>query len=220
MLRIFIGYDDRQPVSYNVLHASIMKHASQPVAITPLVLSTLPMKRRGLTPFTYSRFICPYLCGYYGKSIFLDADILVRADICELAELAPDTCDVSIVKNKLRFEWSSVMVFNNELCRRLSPEAIDDDRYNPLGLGWADQLGELPREWNHLVGYDALNPNAKLVHFTQGVPAWKETADSEHAAEWRSTMLDLVHAQPWADIMGNSVHAKPVLERLKTGEAA
>lgn len=214
MLKIFIGYDDRQPVSYNVLHASIMKHASIPVSITPLVLSTLPMKRRGLTPFTYSRFICPYLCGFKGKSIFLDADILLRSDIAELAEIAPDTCDVSVVKNKLRFEWSSVMVFNNELCRQLSPEAIDDERYNPLGLGWAEQIGELPTEWNHLVGYDTPNPNARLVHFTQGVPAWPETASCEHAGEWRATMLELVQAKPWSEIMGNSVHAKPVLDRL------
>ena len=220
MLKIFIGFDDRQAVSYHVLSASIMKHASQPVSITPLILSTLPMRRRGLTPFTYSRFICPHLCDYKGKSVFLDADILLRGDICELAELAPDICEVSVVKNRLRFEWSSVMVFNNELCRRLTPDAIDDERYNPLGLGWAESIGELPAEWNHLVGYDDPNPHARLVHFTQGVPAWPETMNCEHAMEWRSTMLELIQAKPWAEIMGSSVHAKPVLERLKTGEAA
>jgi hypothetical protein len=81
MLRIFIGYDDRQPVSYNVLHSSIMRRASIAVSITPLILNTLPMKRRGLTPFTYSRFICPYLCGFEGTSVFLDADIMLRDDV-------------------------------------------------------------------------------------------------------------------------------------------
>lgn len=217
MLRIFVGYDERQPVSYHVLHASIMRYASQPVSITPLVLDTLPMRRRGLTPFTYSRFICPYLCGFKGKSVFLDADILVRSDITELFEAAPDVCDVSVVKNKLRFEWSSVMVFNNELCQRLTPEAIDNEKYNPLGLGWADQIGELPSEWNHLVGYDDPNPNARLVHFTQGVPMWPETGGCEFASEWRNEMMALIQAQPWAAIMGNSVHAKPVLSRLNAG---
>ena len=214
MLKIFIGYDDRQPVSYNVLHASIMKYASQPVSITPLVLLTLPMKRRGLTPFTYSRFICPYLCGFEDYSIFLDADIMLRDDICKLMDLIDPEVQVSLVKNKMKFEWSSVMVFRNALCWKLMPEFIDDVSQNPLGLGWASQIGELPSEWNHLVGYDEPNPNAKLVHFTQGVPAWRETADCEHAAEWRATMLELVQAKTWNEIMGNSVHAKPVLERL------
>lgn len=214
MLRVFVGHDERQPVSYHVLHASIMRHASQPVAITPLVLETLPMKRRGLTPFTYSRFLCPYLCDFKGKSVFLDADILLRSDIAELFEAAPDVCDVAVVKNKLRFEWSSVMVFNNELCHRLIPDAIDNEKYNPLGLGWADQVGALPPEWNHLVGYDEPNPNARLVHFTQGVPMWPETGGCEFANEWRNEMMALVSAQPWATIMGNSVHAKPVLKRI------
>src|SRR5689334_309825 len=84
VLRVFIGFRDRPAVSYHVLCASIMKHASKPVAIIPLVLPTLPMQRRGLTPFTFSRFICPYLCGFHGKSVFLDADIMLRADITEL----------------------------------------------------------------------------------------------------------------------------------------
>lgn len=219
MLRIFIGYDDRQAVSYHVLCASIMKHASQPVAITPLVLPTLPMKRRGLTPFTFSRFICPYLCGFYGRSLFLDADMMLRADIAELFSFTGDF-DVAVVQNKMRFEWSSVMLFNNERCKILTPEYIDDLAGNPMKMGWSQSIGALPPEWNHLVGYDTPNPDAKLVHFTQGVPAWPETMQCEHAGEWRSTVLELIQAKPWAEIMGNSVHAKPVLERLQTGEAA
>lgn len=215
MLKIFIGYDERQPVSYNVLHASIMRHASLPVAITPLILSTLPMKRRGLTPFTYSRFICPYLCNYEGYSLFLDSDIMLRGDVFELLRHARDfDFDVAVVKNKLRFEWSSVMLFNNEFCSQLTPRSIDSLTSNPLTLGWAREILALPAEWNHLVGYDEENPNAKLVHFTQGVPAWPETMHCEHAKEWQSYMLGLVGARPWNEIMGGSVHAKPVLDRL------
>jgi len=215
MLKIFIGFDDRQPVSYNVLQYSIIKYASQPVSITPLILDTLPMNRRGLTPFTYSRFICPYLCGFEGKSVFMDADMILRADICELLNYNMDNIDVALVKNKMKFEWSSLMLFNNERCRKLTPQFIDDESHNPLGMGWAKAVGELPAEWNHLVGYDDPSPNAKLVHYTQGVPAWRETADCEHSMEWRTTMLAMTQAKPWTEIMGNSVHAKPVLERLK-----
>ena len=212
MLRIFIGYDDRQPVSYNVLHSSIMRRASIPVSITPLILNTLPMKRRGLTPFTYSRFICPYLCGFEGRSVFLDADIMFRDDIAKLP--FNDDCEVSVVKGSLKYEWSSVMVFNNEKCKILTPEFIDDISHNPLGMGWSKKVGDLPKEWNHLVGYDEPNPSAKVVHFTQGVPVWPETANCEFGNEWRSEMLAMMQAKPWAEIMGKSVHAKPVLERV------
>ncbi len=219
MLRIFIGYDDRQAVSYHVLCASIIKHASRPVQISPLILPTLPIKRRGLTPFTFSRFMCPWLCSYRGKSVFLDADMMLRADITELFSYKGDF-DVAVVQNAKRFEWSSVMLFDNERCQILTPQYIDNETNNPMKMNWARTIGALPAEWNHLVGYDPPNPDAKLVHFTQGVPAWPETMNCEHAGEWRSTMLEMIQARPWAEIMGNSVHAKPVLERLKTGEAA
>ena len=77
MLNVFIGYDPRQPVAYNVLQHSIVRHASEPVAITPLILKQLPIERRGLTEFTFSRFLVPYLCGFKGMAVFLDADMVV-----------------------------------------------------------------------------------------------------------------------------------------------
>ena len=42
MIRIFIGYDPREAVAYHVCANSIVRHARQPVAITPLALHTLP----------------------------------------------------------------------------------------------------------------------------------------------------------------------------------
>jgi hypothetical protein len=53
-LRIFIGYDHRQAISYNVLQFSIFRRCSKPVMISPLFLPTLPLTRTGLTPFTFS----------------------------------------------------------------------------------------------------------------------------------------------------------------------
>jgi hypothetical protein len=47
----------------------------------------------------------------------------------------------------------------------------------PHGIDWLseDLIGDLPREWNHLVGYDAPRSDAKLVHYTQGMPIFEET---------------------------------------------
>ena len=68
MLNVFIGYDQRQPVAFQVAAHSIWKHASYPVAITRLQLNQLPIKKTGLTEFTYSRFLVPYLCQFQGTA--------------------------------------------------------------------------------------------------------------------------------------------------------
>jgi len=213
--RIFIGYDERQPVAYNVLAHSIIARASQPVAITPLVQRTLPTKREGLTPFTWSRFLVPWLCGYKGMALFLDIDIMVRADIVELFHHGAGSGAVAVSKNPMTFEWASVILFNCDHLdnRRLTPELVEGG-HKLHAISWTEAITDLPREWNHLVGYDKPNPDAKLVHFTQGIPAFPETQDCEFAAEWMQEANTAVSSKPWHVLMGNSVHAKPVFDRL------
>lgn len=219
MLRIFIGYDPRQVISYTALQQSIFERSSKPVSITPLVLSTLPITRRGLTPFTFSRFLCPWLCDYKGLSLFLDADMIVMGDIAELFSLMDDDASLMVVKNKMKFEWGSMMLFNNEKCQVLTPQYIEKDG-NPLTLEWAEKIGDLPAEWNHCVGYDEPRESPKLIHYTQGVPAWPETKNSEHADLWFAELKKTMHREPWADLMGSSVHAKAVYDRLANEKAA
>ena len=48
-----------------------------------------------------------------------------------------------------------------------------------------DHIGEIPHGWNHLVGYDAVDTDARNLHFTEGGPWFQEYADCEHAGEWR-----------------------------------
>lgn len=91
-LRFFIGYDSKEPIAYHVAAHSIMRHASCPVAITPLVQSTLRAmglytRERGpteSTEFSMTRFLVPALCNYKGHAIFMDSDFLCRADVAEL----------------------------------------------------------------------------------------------------------------------------------------
>lgn len=46
-------------------------------------------KKRGAwgTPFSAFRFAVPELCGFKGRALYLDADMLVRADVRELLEM-------------------------------------------------------------------------------------------------------------------------------------
>jgi len=220
-LPIFIGWDHRQPVSFMTLAHSLIAHSSKPLAITPLVLGTLALRRAGLTPFTFSRFIVPHLMNYDGWALFLDIDMMFRADPAELFALADDRYAVMVAKNPLRFEWTSMMLLNCKKCRVLTPEYVETEP-GLHKIVWApeEEIGGIPAEWNHLVGYDEPNPDAKLVHFTQGVPAFAETKDCEHGEEWRQMASSAFSAVSWRELMGNSVHAQVVQERLKKQEAA
>lgn len=209
-MNIYIGLDLRQPIAAQVLMHSVYTRASKPVCITPLVLSQLPIKRRGLTDFTFSRYLVPYLSDFVGRSIFMDADMLCLGDVYELMDLADPLAAVSVVKNKQRFEWPSLMVFNNAMCRQLTPEWIDNKETAPQSLSWARQVGELPPDWNHLVGYDRHGP-AKLVHFTSGIPCWPETKDCEYAAEWQDERKACNSTVTWEELMGKSIHRERVL---------
>lgn len=239
-MKVFIGYDPRQPVAYNVLAHSVWTRASKPVEITRLQLNCLPIKRRGLTEFTYSRFLVPYLSEFKDYSIFLDSDMLCLGDVHELGALAmaefikygvehpaditkseegkkiitEHKMSVCLVKNARAFEWPSMMVFNNEACKVLTPEFVDNTQNSLYDLKWANSVGELPARWNQIVGYDAPNSGAQLIHYTQGIPCWPETVNCEFSAEWKRELKSMVSTVSFNDLMGNSVHAAPVKERL------
>jgi hypothetical protein len=219
-MRVFIGHDKRQPVAVQVLMHSIYARASGPVSITPLVLPQLPVKRTGLTEFTFSRYVVPHLCNYAGDAVFMDADMLCLGDIYELREICrPQQASVCVSKNKLRFEWPSLMYFKNENCMALTLDLVEKGA--PQALEWATAgVGDLPPEWNHLVGYDTPRTDAKVVHFTQGIPCFKETSGSEYEKEWQQELAICNGTVSWTDIMGGSVHAKPVIERLAARAAA
>lgn len=137
---------------------------------------------------------------------------MLLGDPAELFGLADETFAVQIVADPdYRFEWASVMLFN---CGHpdnavLTPEHVDDPKRcrTPHLIDWTKNIGGLPREWNHLVGYQAPR-DAKLVHYTQGVPAYPETKESEHAAAWQRALSLSVSTLPWLDLMGPSVHTK------------
>lgn len=209
-LNVFIGVDRRQLLAATVLQASLYRHASVPLAITWLLLDQLPIPRRGLTEFTYTRYLVPWLMDYQGTALFLDADMLARADIAELFELADRRYAVQVVKCSRRFEWPSLMLFNCAACKILTPEFIE--QAEPQALGWGN-VGELPREWNHCIGYDDPREDAKLLHYTAGIPVFEEVKHLGHAQVWQQELRAATHTVPWEILMGNSVHAESMKSR-------
>lgn len=211
MLKVFVGYDERQRISFTALQQSIYERASKPVAISPLILHTLPITRRGLTPFTYSRFLVPWLCDYQGPAIFMDADMLLVSDISELEAAISDDVAVSVVRSLEQYEQTSFMLFNcaHPENRKLTPDYVQTTGENLHGLGWVrpEQVGALDPKWNQLVGYQTVDMTQGNLHYTMGVPAFPETSSCDGAKLWQDTAQLAMSAIPWAQIMGPSVHA-------------
>lgn len=87
------------------------------------------------------------------------------------------------------------MLFNNAKCKALTPEFVNTATGLELHqFKWLESdelIGEIPQTWNHLVGYNAPNPNAALIHFTMGGPYFHEYSDCEHANVWSQTKQEM-----------------------------
>ena len=220
MIPVFIGYDPKEAGAFSVLAYSIHEHASQPVTIAPIMLSQIQgvytRERNPLqsTEFSFSRFLTPYLSNYEGWSIFMDCDMVMQDDIAKLWELRDDRYAVMCVKHihqpkedtkfldavQTKYEkknWSSVMLFNNAKCRSLTPEYVNTatglELHQFKWIANDDLIGEIPQKWNHLVGYNAPDPNASLIHFTIGGPYFHEYADCEHSNTWNAVKEKMLH---------------------------
>ena len=215
LLDVYIGYDRKEVVAYHALCQSILDRSSAPVRFTPISLANLKgvFDRERLaqqsTEFSFSRFLTPYLSGYRGWSLFMDCDMVARADIAELFALRDERCavmvcqhdytprdDAKFLKNPqtqyAKKNWSSLMLFNNEACRALTPEYVATasglDLHQFRWLEDQDRIGALPLAWNWLVGEYPYNPDARIAHFTRGGPYFAAYADTEYADEWRAAL--------------------------------
>ena len=219
-MRIFIGYDPAEAIAYHVLCHSILRHSTVPVSFTPINKRNIEEFTRGIedgsTEFSFSRFLTPYLAGYTGQALFMDCDMLVRCDIAEILKECDLYHDVFVVKHDYdpkkgtkflgnvqhlypKKNWSSVMLFNcfSSACKRLTPDSVNKSSGAHLHqFQWSDEtrIGELSKEWNHLVGEYEPNPEAKIVHYTLGTPCFEGYENQEYAAEWFAEKEMMNHA--------------------------
>ncbi len=205
--QIFIGYDQKESVAYHVCAHSIIKRASIPISINPIALHGLKgihdRGKHGTTEFAMSRFLTPYLSNYQGYSLFMDCDMLVLFDIAELQQIinAHSDCAVICCQHNYtpktthkatgeqtvypRKNWSSVMIFNNKLCKGLTPEFVDSATGAQLHqMGWAKKIGSMPLEYNWLVSEYVKTENPKILHYTLGCPNFEAYKDCDYAQEW------------------------------------
>lgn len=184
-------------------------NTKHPVEIAPLYLKHIDYSEThtdGSNEFIYSRFLVPYICNFSGKAIFMDGDMVVKGDIAELAEMCREDMPVAVAKHDYktrhpikylgnrnedypRKNWSSVMVINcyHYAWRPLVPEMIAKATGQYLHrFDWiaGDRIADIPLEWNWLVEEYEHNDNAKLLHYTIGIPAFSEYVKCDHAEDW------------------------------------
>lgn len=234
-LRIFVGWDSREDIAYQVCRRSIEQYSSIPLQIVPIRQGDL--RARGIywrgpdalssTEFSFTRFLTPYLAGYYGWAIFVDCDFLFRQDIAGILDYLDSTKALYCVKHNYtppettkmdgqqqaqypRKNWSSFMLMNcgHEQVRRLTPEMVNTEsglylhRFNWLT---DDVIGALPLTWNYLEGWHSkANCNDPIaVHFTRGGPWFESYHQVEYGEEW----LELAgNSAPYVAIKQLSIH--------------
>jgi hypothetical protein len=212
---VYIGIDSRQPLAYTVMRYSVESNASRPISVNGLFLHQLPISRVGATEFSYSRFLVPWLMDFEGFGLFCDEDQVMTGDVWELFSYCSkldDPWDVAVMKNQPEYEWPSVMVFNNQNLKHMTPEYIEDKSNRFFDFAWAKHVAELPPEWNHFCG-GARPKDAKLYHFSQGIPYWPETRGLDEDPVWFEAFENTMKAGKWIDFHKDTIHFMPVMER-------
>ena len=215
VIKIFIGYDKNEVIAYHVCVNSLIRHSSELLSITPLAENNLPYYKEthtdGSNSFIYRRFLVPELMNYKGWALYIDGDMIVREDIVKLWNLRDNSKAVVCVhhnyktkkkkkyfKNKNenypRKNWSSVILWNcaHSANKILTSNYISRNSGSTLHrFKWLkdELIGELPINWNWLPDEFGENYNASLVHYTLGLPCFKDHANTPMASEWHKERL-------------------------------
>ena len=155
-MKVFVGYDTREDIAYQVCKHSIT--TKQPQAdVRPLKQQELrdagwysrPIDKLASTEFTFTRFLIPELMNFNGWAVFMDCDMILTTDIKELFDQADDKYAVMCVKHDYtpregikmdgqkqtiypRKNWSSVVLWNcgHKSNRKVTQDFVNDPEIN------------------------------------------------------------------------------------------
>ena len=173
------------------------------------------------TEFTFTRFLVPHLMNYKGWALFIDCDIVFLEDVSNLFSLTDDRYAVMCVKHEFkpkpglkmdgqvqtiypRKNWSSVVLWN---CSHPSNEKISVDSVNNPNYDGAffhrfswlkdEEIGELPCDWNWLVGwYKGGDGTPRAIHYTEGGPWFKNYRSCEFNQQWKECLQEMMQQGP------------------------
>ena len=220
---IYVGYDTREDIAYQVSKFSILQR-SKNVSVIPLKLDDLKEKglywrgedKLGSTEFTFSRFLVPELNDYKGWALFCDCDIIFLEDINNLFNLKDDKYAVMCVQHDYtpkeetkmdgkqqtlypRKNWSSLVLWNcgHPSNQKISKELINDP----------ETTGKYLHRFSWLEDHE-IGP---IPHHWNWLAGWyKEPNDGNpkaiHYTEggpWFENYRDCEYHQKWKDLLFN-----------------
>lgn len=197
--KIFVGYDPREDLAYEVCRHSILKRASIPVEVIPIKQSEL--RKNGLywrergqlesTEFSFSRFLTPHLANFEGWAMFVDCDFLYLTDIKELRDLVDDKYAIMCVQHDYtpkettkmdgavqtvypRKNWSSMVLYNcsHPKNKVLTPEVVNSQTGAFLHrFQWLEdhEIGSVPFVWNFLVGHNKVDEKNPVSTYPKAI---------------------------------------------------
>jgi len=150
--KIFVGYDSREDIAWQVARFSLQRHARTDLAIIPLRqnvlrelgLYTRPYDPLSSTEFSLTRFLTPFLAACDDWVMFCDCDFLFTQDVNRVFEGLDSGKALYCVQHEYtpvnqvkmdgkqqtvypRKNWSSFMLFNcaHPDVKALTPEVVN-----------------------------------------------------------------------------------------------
>jgi len=216
-MRIYVGYDTREKLAYDVCKYSIHKH-NPDIEVLPLKLKTMrelgiytrDVDAKASTEFTFSRFFVPYLMDYKGWAMFVDCDFLFMSDPREVFDLANKDYAVQVVKHDYkpknttkmdgkkqeiypRKNWSSCVLWNcgHPMNMRLSLQNLNTESgmWHHRFMWLEDsEIGEIPHHWNYLTDW-----------YTEPDDGKPKALHYTEGGPWFEHMKDCEYAKQWTD---------------------
>ena len=217
LLKIFIGFDQKEAVAYHTFVQSLIENSTIPLSIVPLAENNLDVYSEnhtdGTNKFTYSRFLVPYLMEFNGWAIFADGDMVCVSDIKQLKDYFDPKFAVHVVKHnyktkhKLKYfgqknedyprkNWSSLIIWNcsHPKNKILTPSFINKkDGAFLHRFKWLEdkEIGSIPKTWNWLAIEYPEKKNLNIIHYTLGTPCFKKYANKSLSKHWKKSHKNL-----------------------------
>ena len=179
ILKIYIGWDSREDIAYQVARQSLIDTTHANIDIVPIKQNNLRRDKiytreidlLASTEFTFTRFLVPYLNNFKGWALFCDCDFLFLEDVQQLFSLADPKYAVMVVKHDYR------------------PK-------NKKKMDGQDQLQYPRKNWSSLILWNCAHPsNAVLTARKVSDPA--TTGAFLHRFQWLKDEVIGTVPTPW-----------------------
>lgn len=203
--RIYIGWDSREDIAYQVARQSILDHATMPVEIIPLKQKQLrkdgvywrSIDKLASTEFTFTRFLVPTLNEYTGWALFIDCDFVAVEDVKKLFDQRDDRYALMCAQHDYtpkegtkmdgqqqhmypRKNWSSMMLIN---CGHPSNKSLTKELVNNENITGA---------YLHRFSWLKDNEIGKLSHEWNWLVGWYKEPEDGHPK-----FLHYTEGGPW-----------------------